>query len=159
MSLTDTAPAAITDFAGDHFWLSNFFPSPVEMDGALYVTVENAFQAAKTLDRDARRAFETCGADESKMRGMQVALRPDWEAVKSDIMLALLREKFAIPALGRRLIATGTAEIVNRNVFGDTFWGVTRAGGRNELGRLLMQVRAEIAAAAAAHPRPERTPA
>lgn len=138
-----TAAAPITDFAGDHFWLSNFFPSPVELDGALYVTVENAFQAAKTLDREARRAFETCGPDESKMRGMQVALRPDWEDVKLSVMLGLLREKFAIPALRRRLVATGQAEIVNRNVFGDTFWGVTRTGGRNELGRLLMQVRAE----------------
>lgn len=145
--MTDAATApAITDFAGPHFWLSNFFPSPVEMDGALYVTVENAFQAAKTVDPVLRQDFETCSPDESKMRGMAVALRPDWEAVKLDIMLDLLRRKFAIPALGRRLAATGTAEIVNRNVFGDAFWGVTRSGGRNELGRLLMRVRAEVAA-------------
>ncbi|WP_404383338.1 NADAR family protein [Caenispirillum salinarum] len=135
------APAVIDDFAGDFFWLSNFFPCPVELDGALYITVENAFQAAKTLDLAARAAFETCGPDEAKMRGMAVALRPDWEAAKVSVMEALLREKFAIPALARRLKATGTAEIVNRNVFGDTFWGVTRGQGRNELGKALMRVR------------------
>lgn len=141
---TESAPAVIDDFAGAHFWLSNFFPSPVEMDGALYITVENAFQAAKTLDAEARRALESCGPDEAKMRGMALPLRADWEAVKVSVMEALLREKFAIPALGRRLAATAPAELVNRNVFGDTFWGMTKGRGRNELGKALMRVRAAL---------------
>lgn len=81
-------PTVIDDFTGDFFWLSNFFPSPVELDGALYITVENAFQAAKTLDHAARVAFETCGPDEAKMRGMTVALRPDWETAKVPLMEA-----------------------------------------------------------------------
>lgn len=139
-----TGPAVIDDFSGEHFWLSNFFPSPVEMDGALYITVENAFQAAKTLDREARRPLETCGPDEAKMRGMALPLRPDWEDVKVAVMEDLLREKFAIPALARRLAATAPADLVNRNVFGDTFWGVTKGQGRNELGAALMRVRAGL---------------
>lgn len=139
-------PAVIDDFAGPHAFLSNFFPSPVELDGALYVTVENAFQAAKTTDAEARRLFETCGPDEAKMRGMGVALRPDWESVKLAVMADLLRQKFTIPALQRRLAATAPAELVNRNIFGDTWWGVCRGEGRNALGRLLMEVRAEILA-------------
>lgn len=134
------------DFSDDYIWLSNFYPSPVEMDGLLFVTVENAFQAAKTLDPATRALLCDCGPEEAKMRGMGLALRADWEQVKIGILDSLLAEKFAIPALRRRLLATGTTEIVNRNVFGDTFWGVCRGLGRNELGLALMRVRATLAA-------------
>lgn len=135
---------AIDDFSGPYFWLSNFYPSPIDWEGDLYITVENAFQAAKTLDRSARGLLQDCGPDEAKLRGGQLALRGDWEQVKVTVMTALLREKFAIPALARRLLETGERPIVNRNVFGDTFWGQCRGQGANHLGVALMTVRAEL---------------
>lgn len=147
MTIADQASAPIDDFAGDYGWLSNFYPSPVEFEGALYITVENAFQAAKTRDLRARGLLRDCGPDEAKMRGLHVPLRSDWEDVRHAIMDGLLREKFAIPALRRRLLATGRRPLVNRNVFGDDYWGVCRGQGRNMLGEALMRIRAEIAAA------------
>lgn len=147
--MTAGAPAtpapAITSFDEDHAFLSNFYPSPVEWEGALYPTVENAFQAAKSLDPAARLPFRDCGPDEAKGLGGRLALRPGWDGMRVPLMAALLRAKFEIPALRRRLLATGTADLVNRNLYGDDFWGLCRGRGRNELGRLLMAVRAELA--------------
>ena len=41
-------------------------------------------------------------------------------------------------------MATGNAVLVEKNDWGDTFWGVCSGKGENYLGRLLMQVRKEI---------------
>ena len=38
---------AITKFDGDHFFLSNFFPAPLEFEGMMFKTSEHAFQAMK----------------------------------------------------------------------------------------------------------------
>lgn len=156
MAAPDSLP--IEDFAGDHGWLSNSYPSPVEFEGALYATVENAFQAAKTKDLKARALLRDCGPDEAKMRGMHVPQRHDWTDVHAAIMDSLLREKFAIPALRRRLLATGRRPIVNRNVFGDTYWGVCRGQGDNRLGEAIMRIRADLEDAGAGQ-KTERAPA
>lgn len=57
--------------------------------------------------------------------------RPDWEDVKVDIMLGLLRQKFQHPELGAKLLATGDAYLVEGNTWGDTFWGVFNGKGQN----------------------------
>lgn len=139
--------APIDDFSSAFYWLSNFSPSPIEYDGELYMTIENAFQAAKTNDHRARALIRDCGPDEAKMRGLHVPLRADWEHCKVAVMEMLLEEKFAIPALQSRLIATAPHQIIHRNVFGDTFWGVCRDQGRNELGQAIMRVRDRLIAA------------
>jgi predicted NAD-dependent protein-ADP-ribosyltransferase YbiA (DUF1768 family) len=51
-----------------------------------------------------------------------------------------------------RLIATAPRVIVNRNVFGDTFWGICRGQGRNELGKAIMRVRDQVIDPSAVRP-------
>ena len=43
--------SCISQFNKQYRWLSNFSPCVVELDGAVYSSVEHAYQAAKTLDR------------------------------------------------------------------------------------------------------------
>lgn len=110
-----------------------------------FPSTEHAYQAAKTLDMAARSAIQalpTCG--QAKRAGQQLALRSDWEQVKRDVMLDLQRQKYAVPELRSLLDATGDAELIEGNTWGDTYWGVCRGVGQNWLGRLLMQVRDEI---------------
>ena len=71
-------------------------------------------------------------------------LRPDWETEKISIMRALLRLKFADPALRAQLVATGVRPLVEGNRWGDRFWGVCGGNGQNMLGKLLMEIRAEL---------------
>ena len=131
----------IGPFSGEWAFLSNFYPSPLDWRGLLFPTVENAFQAAKTNDPDALRSFTEITPDKAAELGRLVMLRPDWEEVKLDIMAELLALKFEIPALRRRLLATGQAPLVNEAWWGDIYWGITRGRGANHLGLLLMALR------------------
>lgn len=137
----------ITSFDGEYRFLSNFFPAPFTffLDGerSEYKTSEHAFQALKTLipeKRDWVRAAST--PEEAKKRGHQVPLRSDWETLKIPLMKALLVQKFRQnPELEGKLLATGDAELVEGNWWGDVFWGICKGKGKNHLGKLLCEVR------------------
>lgn len=138
---------AITSFHGANRFLSNFYYAPIEFEGAVYPTLEHAFQAAKTTDPTQRLPFQQATHPaEARRLGRRIALRKDWEAVKIQIMEQLLRQKFtAYPALGKALVMTAGQELIEGNAHGDTFWGICRGQGQNWLGRLLMKIREEIA--------------
>lgn len=126
-------------------FLSNFYYAPVVLDGVLYTTVEHAYQAAKSNKPESRsivRDMPTPGY--AKRAGRRLKDRNDWDAAKVEVMLDLLRQKFA---RGRPcavlLEATGDTELIEGNTWSDRFWGVYNGEGQNMLGRLLMQVRAE----------------
>lgn len=136
----------ITAFIGPYRFLSNFWPATVVLDGETYPTVAHAYQAAKTLSAECRaqiRGAET--AAQARRLGRVVPRRPDWPQVKLRMMEELLRQKFSAGPLRQQLAATGLALLVEGNTWGDVYWGVCRGRGENHLGRLLMQVREELA--------------
>ena len=136
----------IERFSEDYAFLSNFAPVPggVVYEGVRYSTLEHAFQAAKTTDPAQRAMIGTLPTPgQAKRAGRRVSLRPDWEARKLSIMGVLLRQKFACEPFRGLLLATGSAEIVESNTWGDRFWGVD-GNGENHLGLLLMAIRAEL---------------
>ncbi len=138
----------IDSFSGPHRFLSNFWPCGVDLDGVAYPSTEAAYQAAKTLDVDARRVFERAQPGQAKTLGRRVVLRADWEDVKVDVMRDLLAQKFAPGSdLAALLSATSPHELVEGNHWNDTFWGVCRGKGQNLLGRLLTGRRTELSAA------------
>lgn len=145
----------IASFSGPHRFLSNFYSSPIELDGVTFPTVEHAFQALKSTDPD--RYAEIAAAPTpaaAKKMGRKVTLRPDWDRVKDTVMADLLALKFKDPALRAKLLATGDEVLVEGNTWHDQYWGDctcwTHAGvmGANTLGRLLMMERQALAAAA-----------
>ena len=145
---------SITSFRGDYRFLSNFYPAEVRMSGMEYPTVEHAFQAAKTKDPNLRWKVRAAGTPgEAKRMGKNLELRPDWEEIKLEVMLALVRYKFTHhPELAEKLLTTGNVTLVEGNDWGDTFWGACRKGfhgqaqleGQNHLGLILMKVRDEL---------------
>jgi N-glycosidase YbiA len=145
----------IEAFQGEYRWLSNFWPALVALDGHEYPTVEHAYVAAKTTDENIRakiRSVERPGEVKRLGRGLQ--LRPDWDEVKLATMVDLTRQKYQHAELQARLLATGDAEIVEGNTWGDVFWGVCRGRGANHLGRIIMETRAQIRAQSAPIARP-----
>ena len=58
----DTNVPPITNFHGDHFFLSNFYPTDIVYDSEVYPTLEHAFQAAKTLDKHERLILREAGS-------------------------------------------------------------------------------------------------
>jgi ribA/ribD-fused uncharacterized protein len=136
----------INYFTGHADFLSNFYPGRVRDEhGIWYDYVENAFQAAKTSDVQTRmRVFSTCTPASAKKAGRRVKLAADWEERKVSVMKWFLHQKFQHTELRRRLLATGTAQLIEGNHWGDQYWGVCNGKGLNMLGKLLMEVREEI---------------
>jgi len=135
----------ITKFRDENFFLSNFYPVQIKMDGVVYPTLEHAYQASKTLDKDeCMMILYASTPGKAKRMSKELTIRPDWATIKITIMEKLLRQKFFKPELREMLLATGDQEIIEGNEWGDTFWGVCNGIGRNILGKLLMSIREEI---------------
>ena len=148
-TVATSMPDAITSFRDEFNWLSNFSRADVMLDGEVYRTVEHAYQAAKTTNPAERATVRSLANPRfAKWAGRKVSIRADWEAVKLDVMLGFLRQKFTPgTALAEKLLATGDAHIEEGNHWGDVYWGTVDGKGANHLGRLLMQVRDEVRAA------------
>jgi N-glycosidase YbiA len=132
----------ISGFKGKYSFLSNFYPCEVSFDGAVYPSVEHAFQAAKVSDPNQRTAIRHAETPrQARTLGKHVSLRKDWEQVKIGIMEDLLLKKFEDPRLKLRLLGTGDQYLQETNWWGDTFWGVCNGKGFNHLGKLLMKLR------------------
>ncbi|MCC2248918.1 NADAR family protein [Virgibacillus sp. AGTR] len=137
------AQEKVESFRGEHYFLSNFYPATVVYDGVCYENNEAAFQAQKQPER--AKEFASLPPNEAKRLGRRVKLRPDWESVKNDIMADIIRAKFTQNEnLRKKLIETNHAELIEGNHWEDTYWGVCRGNGRNELGQILMKVRSEL---------------
>lgn len=140
---TNTNTSAIRNFRGENYFLSNMFSCPVIVGGLTFRSAEAAFQAQKTMDLGKRAYFTGFDGPQAKKWGKKVDLRPDWETAKLGIMADVVLAKFQQnPELAEKLIATGDAELIEGNTWGDTYWGVdSKQGGCNELGKILMSVR------------------
>ncbi len=125
---------------------SNFSPHPFELDGARWPTSEHYFQAQKFASThyaaEIRQARTPMRAAELG-RDRRYPLRPDWDAVKDDIMRRAVLRKFETHAAIRAiLLGTGDEELVEQTT-NDYYWGCgTEGTGQNKLGQILVEVRA-----------------
>ncbi len=131
--------------------LSNFAAYGFEEDGVFWPTVEHYFQAQKfpgpenaEIRERIRRAASPKQA-KSLGRSRKYPIRPGWDNVREDVMRHALRRKFENPELRALLLGTGDRPLIESSP-SDTYWGAGRSGrGRNRLGHLLMELRAELA--------------
>lgn len=137
---------AIKGFFGPYRWLSNFHFVKVRCFDEEYRTTEHAYQAAKHLDPAFRAEISRYSHPRDAMKaGRSRPPRPDWDDIKLQVMLDVNRQKFAQEPLRTWLLETGDAYLEETNTWGDVFWGVCNGVGENQLGKVLMQVRSELA--------------
>ena len=127
---------------------SNFSPHPIRLKGKTWPTSEHYFQAQKfvgTEHEEAVRRAKSPMVAARMGRSRKRPLRRDWEAVKDDIMREALRAKFQQHAeLKTLLLSTGEARLIEHTT-NDRYWGDGGDGaGKNRLGQLLMELRAEL---------------
>lgn len=126
-------------------WLSNFYPCTITYEGITYPSSEHAYQAAKSEYTGDRLAVARCSTPgQAKRMGRKIKIRSDWDKVKRGVMKDILRIKFSLPGLQKCLLATGNAYLEETNHWGDTYWGVYRDVGLNQLGEILMEIREEL---------------
>jgi len=137
----------------DHYYLSNFSAFSLYWEGQTFGTSEAAyhwekFPGARCVDvrhhishaLSAHEAFKQAEANKYRRRS-------DWDDVKVGIMRRILRAKAAQHEYVRRkLLQTGDRELIE-NSWRDDYWGWgPNRDGQNMLGKLWMEVRAELRA-------------
>lgn len=136
----------ISEFRGEYYFLSNFFPCTIKMkNGLTFTNAEAAFQSCKTEDWTVKQKFCGLTASEAKKLGRKVDLVNGWDEVKDQVMVDVVTEKF-IQNLGlaEKLVETKDATLIEGNTWGDQYWGMCDGVGQNKLGYILMHVRAKI---------------
>jgi len=135
-------------FGGDYEFLRNDYECNVMFDGEMYSSVERAFQAAKTDDKEKREEIKNASSlRDARKLGRNFTLSPSWKDDRLVVMKDLLKSKFNDNlVLKFKLLLTENAELIQGGMInGDQFWGVDEFGvGENHLGRLLMEVRNSI---------------
>lgn len=129
---------------------SNFYHSPIRIDGVVYITSEHYFQSMKYATVNPKYARKIANAS-NPMQAAQMGrtrrkpIRRDWEKIKDDIMRKALRAKFTQhPRLKKLLLSTGNEYIIE-NAPNDYYWGCGKRGsGKNMLGKLLVELREEL---------------
>lgn len=131
---------------------SNLYKRPVELDGVTYPTAEHAYQAGKARKpavRDWLMAAPSPALLAMAAHGLYYwDIAPGWSKSKFDRMRRVLLAKFSqhedlksalLSTVDATLIECATTDSeVNR------LWGQVNGVGRNMLGTLLMEVRAQL---------------
>lgn len=140
---------AVTAFDGADEFLSNFFRVPVTHLGVVYPEgSEYAYHAQKFSDPAHKALIMQCRtpgraklcAYRLSEAGHQI---PGWHDMKLGVMESVLRAKFSLPDLRKRLRDTKPLQLIEGNTWRDTYWGVCNGKGENHLGKLLMKIRDE----------------
>lgn len=133
-------------FRGRYWFLSNFYPCSIEIDGLQYESAEAAFQGQKN-SQYAHMFTGSVTPLEAKRLGKRVPIDVgEWNTRRLSVMGKVVRAKFEQnPKLQQLLLAT-TEPIVEDNNWGDTYWGKCRGIGSNHLGQILQEVRSRLIA-------------
>lgn len=132
----------------EYYVLSNFSAFRLQWKGVDFDTSEHAYHCEKFYDRRVKEEILAARSahDAFKIAGENKHLRrPDWDDIKLDIMLNILREKAnQHEYVYRKLMETGDRILVEDS-WRDSYWGWGENHyGQNMLGRLWMIVRNEL---------------
>jgi ribA/ribD-fused uncharacterized protein len=137
---------------------SNLYRREIEFEGEKFATSEHAYQAGKARKPAVRKWLMEAPSPAllaMAAHGLYVwDINSDWSKIKFDRMKRVLQAKFTQHEdLKQLLLSTGTARLVESATVDNAvnrLWGEVNGVGNNKLGEMLMEVRAEILAAAAA---------
>lgn len=143
-------PEQVFFYERDFYVLSNFSAFTLMWKGRRFDTSEAAYHWEKFMPNEIGVAHMIRTAP-SAHEAFKIAYkyrsarRADWDDVKVAIMTDILRAKTAQHKyVARKLLATGDRELIE-NSWRDDYWGWGPApDGKNMLGKLWMQVRAEL---------------
>jgi len=132
----------------EFYVLSNFSAFAIEYDGMVFPTSEHFYHWHKFLDANIRdKILKARSAHDAYQLAQQfkVMRRADWDEVKVDIMRDILFRKVKQHNYVRtKLLQTGDRLLIEDS-WRDDYWGWgPNKDGLNMLGKLWMEVRAEL---------------
>jgi N-glycosidase YbiA len=133
-------------------YFSNFSPHAIDLDGQHWPTVEHYYQAQKFLGSEFEYLIAKIRSAPTPELAAEIGRKyshlpsTDWPQRKLAVMEKALRQKFTAHLELRQFLSdTETATIIEDSPI-DYFWGCgLDRSGKNHLGEILMQIRAENA--------------
>lgn len=151
MSSTDNI-IIIDNFNDEKYkFLSNLYYCLITYKDITYIHAEGAFQAQKTDNEKLKLAISHM-APERAHKAEEELITPisDWDKIKDEEMYNILKEKYNIPSIKTKLLATNDIKIIYGNNEHDNYWGKCNCEKckalpfKNKLGEIIMQIRDEI---------------
>ncbi len=130
---------------GEYGCFSNFSRHSFLLDGIRYRTAEHYFQSKKAANVEQELAIRNAPTPTAAAAlGRACQLHANWNQLRDAVMKRALLAKFSQNrAALETLLGTGNNVLVEHTAR-DNYWGDGGGGGRNRLGELLMEVRAEL---------------
>ena len=127
---------------GNISWMRNDYRKDITVGGITYPTLEHAYQASKTKDRNIKlQIADTNSVSEARKIGRNIKQSAGFD--REAIMTALQRLKYTDKDLGEMLANTGTDPIVMEGYH--EFWGTGEDGnGQDVMGAILMSIRSDL---------------
>src|SRR5512135_1081500 len=127
-------------------FLGNYYKARTFIYGRWWDWNEQPYQSAKTFVQSEKdEIWAAKKANDSRLLGQKVTMRPDWDQVKRQVMKECCMAKFLQhPELRKQLMETGDEELIEDSPV-DWYWGCGADGtGQNVLGQILMEIREEL---------------
>jgi len=160
------------EFKNEKRFLSNMYPAKIifneipedlnlllsfiEPDFKEYNSSENLYQALKSQSKEWHELIRSVTPEKSKSLAKNklktllfnnkttFELRSDWDQIKIDVMKLCLYLKFKQNEDLAEKLKNIEGKIEERNCWGDKFWGTVNGIGKNNLGKLLMNIRKNL---------------
>lgn len=147
--MSRTVPLIIDSFTGDFAFLDNCYPCEILFEGLKYPSAEHAYQASKTDDPNRRLIVANLldGETARSYGKSNLRITSEFTSIRLSIMRRILEAKFFDNIhLAKMLIETMESTLLYPARGNDLFWGCRNLGrnGDNQLGRLLMEIRAQM---------------
>ncbi len=142
-------PERVCFYEQDFYVLSNFSAFMVEWADTMFPTSEHAYHWAKfPMDPLKQRAIQVASSAHNAFKMAErwkQYRRDDWDGIKVGVMREILRAKVdQHEYVRRKLLQTGTRELVENSWRDDLWgWGPNR-DGQNMLGKPWMSIREEL---------------
>lgn len=151
--MTDNAIRFYRANARPYGAFSNLYRRKIKFEGEEFPTAEHAYQAGKPR-RDSVRKWLMAAPSPALLAMAAHGLYywdvvPGWSTIKFDRMRGVIRAKFTQHAdLRDLLLETGDAPLIETpttDTATNRLWGEVNGRGKNMLGRILMEIRDELA--------------
>ncbi|PSU45064.1 GTP cyclohydrolase II [Photobacterium frigidiphilum] len=129
----------------NHGFLSNFALSPITLSDVVWPSSEHYYQAQKFTDLSIQNKILNAETPDDAFkisRDFADQVKDDWMEVRGAVMRFIVFEKFRQNTYFTHLLVSTGDHFIKEHSHKDDYWGDGGDGsGRNELGKILMDVR------------------
>lgn len=144
-----TTDTAVYFYTPRYYAFDNFSAFAIELWGKVFPTAEHAYQWKKFEFSESSVADEIFAARSARDTKViadahKDEISPEWDKMKISFMEDILRAKVDQHDKIKELLLETAGKDIVENSPTDSFWGIGKGEGKNELGKLWMKLLSEL---------------